>query len=304
MTMQGPLTQWVTDHRKHHALSDRRATRIRRTWGTGRGRGVRGQGFAHAHVGWPSRSRVSSAAAPTARIYEDRLVRTIDRLYLFWVVLTLGIPFLIGYLVFDGSVAKGVEAMVWGGLLRIFLYQHAMPCRTRSATCSGARTTVPWTRRGTTGSSLCSSSARAGYNNHHAFPSSARHGLHRWQVDVSCRVIRGLERLGLVWNVRRPTGDQLERRRVPQPGHGEPATAEAQGRGCGLCRRPARSSSAATRSAQRLARGSGIGGPMSAERDPVQGSRNHAVAPLDSQGLSTLEAAPEFAGETPGIPGR
>ena len=73
-----------------------------------------------------SRSRVSSAAAPTARtIYEDRLVRTIDRLYLFWVVLTLGIPFLIGYLVFDGSVAKGVEAMVWGGLLRIFLYQHA-----------------------------------------------------------------------------------------------------------------------------------------------------------------------------------
>ena len=23
MTMQGPLTQWVTDHRKHHALSDK-----------------------------------------------------------------------------------------------------------------------------------------------------------------------------------------------------------------------------------------------------------------------------------------
>ena len=23
MAMQGPLTQWVTDHRKHHALSDR-----------------------------------------------------------------------------------------------------------------------------------------------------------------------------------------------------------------------------------------------------------------------------------------
>ena len=22
MTMQGPVTQWVTDHRKHHALSD------------------------------------------------------------------------------------------------------------------------------------------------------------------------------------------------------------------------------------------------------------------------------------------
>ena len=57
------------------------------------------------------------------------------------------------------------------------------------------------------------------HNNHHAFPSSARHGLARWQVDVSWLVIRALERLGLVWNVRRPTPEQLERRRLdPQPG--------------------------------------------------------------------------------------
>ena len=57
------------------------------------------------------------------------------------------------------------------------------------------------------------------HNNHHAFPSSARHGLARWQVDVSWLVIRTLERLGLVWNVRRPTPEQLERRRLgPQPG--------------------------------------------------------------------------------------
>ena len=34
MAMQGPLTQWVTDHRKHHALSDRPATRTPRTPGT------------------------------------------------------------------------------------------------------------------------------------------------------------------------------------------------------------------------------------------------------------------------------
>ena len=39
------------------------------------------------------------------------------------------------------------------------------------------------------------------HNNHHAFPSSARHGLGRFQIDPSWWVIRGLERLGLVWNV-------------------------------------------------------------------------------------------------------
>jgi stearoyl-CoA desaturase (Delta-9 desaturase) len=57
------------------------------------------------------------------------------------------------------------------------------------------------------------------HNNHHAFPSSARHGLARWQFDVSWWVIRGLERLRLVSNVRRPSLDQMARRRLlPEAG--------------------------------------------------------------------------------------
>jgi stearoyl-CoA desaturase (Delta-9 desaturase) len=55
------------------------------------------------------------------------------------------------------------------------------------------------------------------HNNHHAFPASARHGLHRRQIDISWLVIRGLEKLRLVWNVKVPDTAQRERRRV-QPG--------------------------------------------------------------------------------------
>ena len=55
------------------------------------------------------------------------------------------------------------------------------------------------------------------HNNHHAFPSSARHGLLKRQVDVSWLVIRGLEKLRLVWNVKVPDSAQRARRRV-QPG--------------------------------------------------------------------------------------
>jgi fatty-acid desaturase len=39
------------------------------------------------------------------------------------------------------------------------------------------------------------------HNNHHAFPTSAAHGLGRWDVDPSKWVINGLEKLGLVWDV-------------------------------------------------------------------------------------------------------
>ena len=48
------------------------------------------------------------------------------------------------------------------------------------------------------------------HNNHHAFPASARHGLDRGQFDVSWWVIRGLERLGLVWNVQVPDAAQRD----------------------------------------------------------------------------------------------
>ena len=39
-------------------------------------------------------------------------------------------------------------------------------------------------------------------------------GLRRWQLDMSWWVIRGLEKLGLVWNVRVPDERQRERRRL------------------------------------------------------------------------------------------
>jgi stearoyl-CoA desaturase (delta-9 desaturase) len=38
----------------------------------------------------------------------------------------------------------------------------------------------------------------------HAFPTSARHGLRWWQVDLSYYVIRALALLGLAWDVRVP----------------------------------------------------------------------------------------------------
>jgi stearoyl-CoA desaturase (delta-9 desaturase) len=43
------------------------------------------------------------------------------------------------------------------------------------------------------------------HNNHHAFPTSAKHGLKWWQVDISYYCIRAMELVGLAWNVKVPT---------------------------------------------------------------------------------------------------
>jgi stearoyl-CoA desaturase (delta-9 desaturase) len=41
----------------------------------------------------------------------------------------------------------------------------------------------------------------AWHNNHHAFPTSAFHGLHRFELDPSALFITLLERAGLAWDV-------------------------------------------------------------------------------------------------------
>jgi stearoyl-CoA desaturase (delta-9 desaturase) len=51
------------------------------------------------------------------------------------------------------------------------------------------------------------------HHSHHAFPTSARHGLQRLQFDPSYALIRLFERLGLVWDVKRPKPAQIAAKR-------------------------------------------------------------------------------------------
>ena len=53
---------------------------------------------------------------------------------------------------------------------------------------------------------------------HHADPTCARHGVDRRQLDTSAELIRGLEELGLAWDVRWPRRDRLDARRVVRTG--------------------------------------------------------------------------------------
>jgi stearoyl-CoA desaturase (delta-9 desaturase) len=214
MTVQGPLTQWVTDHRKHHALSDRPGDPHSPHVGHGGGALGALRGFAHAHVGWLFSNLGMEQGREYARdLYDDRLLRLTDRAYLLWVGLTLGLPFAIGYWA-GGSVSAGLEGLVWGGLIRIFAYQHATFSVNSICHMFGRRAYRSRDEARNNRLVALLVFGEGWHNNHHAFPASARHGLDRGQIDVSWWIIRALERLGLVWNVRVPDAAQLERRRL------------------------------------------------------------------------------------------
>jgi stearoyl-CoA desaturase (Delta-9 desaturase) len=214
MAMQGPLTQWVTDHRKHHALSDQPGDPHSPHAGRGRGLWERARGLWHSHVGWLFSTKGLERGPEYGKdLYDDTMIRWIDRLYLAWVTLTVGLPFAVGYAVF-GTWQAGLQAMVWGGLIRIFLFQHVTfsinsichtfgtrPFKTRDESRNVWLLALP-------------SFGESWHNGHHAFPASAVHGLERRQLDLSAAVIRGLEKVKLAWDVKRPDPRQVERRRV------------------------------------------------------------------------------------------
>ena len=137
----------------------------------------------------------------------DRATRFVDRAFLLWVVLGMALPFGLG-VALTGSIIGGLTGLLWGGAVRILFLHHATfsinsLChffgRRRFDTDDMSRNLL-WLAVPTLG--------EAWHNNHHAFPTSARHGLRWWQLDPSAWLIVVLERVGLVWDVVRITPER------------------------------------------------------------------------------------------------
>ena len=58
------------------------------------------------------------------------------------------------------------------------------------------------------------------HNNHHAHPTSARHGLAWYELDLNWVGIRTLQAVGLTWDVKLPRGKQADDENDP-PAAGE-----------------------------------------------------------------------------------
>jgi stearoyl-CoA desaturase (delta-9 desaturase) len=203
MSVEGPVISWVADHRKHHAYTDRVGDP--HSPHVDHGGGWRGalRGLAHAHVGWLFDHQQRGARERFAPdLIADPAVAFVDGTFLLWSLVGLAIPFGLGALL-GGSVDAGLEGMLWGGAVRIFVLHHVTYSinslchffgRRRFDTDDHSRNLL-WLAPLSFG--------EAWHNNHHAFPTSAFHGMGRLEIDLSGIVIAGLERAGLVWDVQR-----------------------------------------------------------------------------------------------------
>ncbi len=210
MSVQGPLLKWVAIHRRHHQFSDEPEDPHSPHHFGGGVRGVL-TGFWYAHLGWMFMADHPDLSDHVRDLREDRLICATSTLFPFWVFLGLVIPTVLAGLL-TMSWTGALFGLLWGGLVRIFLVHHV--------TFSINSICHIWGRRRfechdqSRNNLLCGILAlgEGWHNNHHAFPSSARHGLAWWEIDMSYIVIRLMTMTGLAWRLRVPAPQLIQSR--------------------------------------------------------------------------------------------
>ncbi len=215
MAVEGPVIAWVADHRKHHAFSDQPGDP--HSPHVEHGHGLRGalKGLGHAHVGWlfihTDRGRKTRYAPD---LIADPVVKRVNDQFVLWVAAGLVIPFCLGFVFGGGSLFAGFTGMLWGGFVRMLVLHHVTYSINSLCHFFGRKPYETGDESRNLAWLAPLSFGEAWHNAHHAFPTSARHGLGRWQFDPSAIVIAGLEKTGLAWDVVRVSPERIEAKRT------------------------------------------------------------------------------------------
>jgi stearoyl-CoA desaturase (Delta-9 desaturase) len=216
MAVQGSIIEWVATHRRHHAYADEFGDPhsphlVEET-------GLKGvlRGLWHAHIGWflSPEDTVTDRWAPD--LEDEPLIAKVNGQFAWLTLATFVAPPVIAFAL-TFSLWAAFTAFIWGSLVRVFLLQHVTWSINSICHFFGEK---PFEIRDEARNNWPLSVISFGeswHNNHHAFPTSARHGLLRGQFDPGWRVIRTLQQLGIARNVRLPSDQQLAKKWAGEP---------------------------------------------------------------------------------------
>ncbi|HET6246825.1 MAG TPA: acyl-CoA desaturase [Tepidisphaeraceae bacterium] len=208
MSVQGPLLWWVAMHRRHHHHSD--------ADGDPHSPHLHGEslksliaGAWHSHAGWLFKPDAPNATRYVVDLIKEKPLKLISELYPLWAALSLLIPAAISGLLLR-SWTGAAWGLLWGGVLRVFFVHHITWSVNSVCHLWGSRPFVSHDQSRNNALFGILALGEGWHNNHHAFPTSARHGLQWWQIDTTWWVIRCMAALGLASRVRVPAERAME----------------------------------------------------------------------------------------------
>src|SRR6266571_3009645 len=207
LAIEGPVITWVSDHRRHHKYSDKEGD-PHSPWRYGDDWKALSKGLLYAHIGWLFDPNMTSQEKFSPDLLADRRIKGVDGWFPGLVAVTLLLPALIGGL-WGMSWQGAVTAFFWGSLVRVSLLHHVTWSINSICHTLGERPFVSRDKSANVWWLAVPSMGESWHNLHHADPTCARHGVLRGQVDTSARVIRWLEKLGWVHDVRWPRPDRI-----------------------------------------------------------------------------------------------
>jgi stearoyl-CoA desaturase (delta-9 desaturase) len=209
IALQGGVLDWVGDHRRHHAFSDKEGD-PHSPWLFGTGPVALARGFWHSHMGWLFDRDLTNQKRFIPDLVSDKDMVRIQKLFPLLVVVSLAGPALVGGLV-TMSWWGAFTAFFWAGLVRVAFLHHVTWSINSICHIWGERPFAARDRSANVWWLAVLSFGESWHNLHHADPTCARHGVKKGQVDISAAVIRGFEKLGWATNVRWPTTRRLEK---------------------------------------------------------------------------------------------
>jgi stearoyl-CoA desaturase (delta-9 desaturase) len=186
---EGGAIGWVADHRRHHAFSDQEGDVHSPD-----------RGFGWAHMFWWMTPDVTSRHTPeylqkwAPDLYRDPVHRFLNNFHIVFPLAMLAGLYALG----------GWSWLIWGGFLRTCLVLHTTWLVNSASHIWGYRThetrdhstNLWWVALLTYGEGW--------HNNHHAFQTSAKHGLAWWEVDMTYWAIRLMSFVGMAHSIKYP----------------------------------------------------------------------------------------------------
>jgi stearoyl-CoA desaturase (delta-9 desaturase) len=201
MAAQGPITYWVSIHRRHHAFSDQCGD-PHSPLASANGANGSCAAFLQGHFGWVLRHDVPRAGRYAPDLLADKGIQIMDRHY--YLIASIGIlgPAAIGGFLYEEFVLGAIYGAYWGGFLRIAL-GHQIIWSVNSACHKWGP--APY-RTGDSSTNIAALSiisfGESWHNNHHNAPTSAAFSHHGSQIDIGWLIIKLLRVMGVVLAVR------------------------------------------------------------------------------------------------------
>ena len=191
----GPMW-WAANHRHHHQHSDKsediHSPVIKNAF--------------WAHIGWV-------LCRSYREIQQDRVkdlikfpeLRFIDRFHILPVLLLIGALYVVGTLLniyFPGLGTSGLQMVMWGFFVSTILVYHVTFLVNSAAHIFGRKRFVTDDESRNSWWVALLTFGEGWHNNHHRWPLSARQGMYWWEFDLTYLILRLLERIGLIWDIK------------------------------------------------------------------------------------------------------